>query len=68
MLIANTRQSTVADITSRIDKKLQQPMGFTVGVVASVMSIGNAPHNGSPREGTKRTRTNSPHRKILAAR
>lgn len=70
MLIANTEQTTVSDITSRIDLRMpkDRPFTYQVSVVASVAQVGYGPHAGSPRSGTKRVRLNSPHSKIVAAR
>lgn len=70
MLIANTKQTTVADIKTRIDKYMptDQPFNYDVQLVASLTDIGFNPHTGSPRSGTKRVRLNSAHGNIVAAR
>jgi hypothetical protein len=67
MLIANTVQTTVRDITVRIETKYS--FRYNVSVIASVAYIGKAAsRSSSPRWGTERKVLNTPHGKVVSAK
>ena len=66
MLITNAMQTTVRDVTSRIEAMGR--VNPAVSVIASTAVIGQADITGTPRRGTRRTRPNSPGGSVVTAR